>query len=111
MFIADFNQDGLLEMLFWLRQYQSTLISDKENIGFTFEKQWFTYYVEQAVTKLQPAKMVKAAIRTELAQQLLKNNQLTWQDGYPQDNPICKEVGIHDYPLMNYIIDDTIKTN
>jgi len=111
MYIADLNQDGLLEMLFWHRQYQSTLISDKDKVGFTFEKQWFTYYVEQAATKLQPAKMVKAEISTELAQQLLKNNQLRWQDGYPKDNSLCKKVGVHAYPLMNYIIDDTIKTN
>ncbi|MCP4931363.1 MAG: hypothetical protein GY912_05240, partial [Candidatus Marinimicrobia bacterium] len=32
MYVSDFNEDGLLELLFWHRQYYSTLIDDKERL-------------------------------------------------------------------------------
>jgi len=104
MFIKDFDHDDQLDVIFWHRQYFSTLVADKERTGFIFEKEWFDYYVEK------DGGFIKTPLTNEQGNQILKKAQLTWRDGYPKDNHLCE---LYDKnritaPMMMKVIDPGI---
>lgn len=101
LFTGDYNNDGRLEFLFWKRQYKST--KTPEPIGFTFEKEFFKYYVENSNSN----GFDEVKITNEEGVRIIEKNLLSWTDGYPNNNNLC-EGHEKKYKMMNGVIDKSI---
>lgn len=95
-YIKDLDNDGLLDVLFWHRQYYSTLVKNKTRVGFILEKEWFTLYGENMTNH----KMVKSNITNSQGYKLLEDNNLDWKVGYPE--------GVGEIHMRN-IVDESIQ--
>jgi len=101
MYVKDFGNDDLLDVIFWYRQYYSTLVIDKERKGFIFEKEWFVHYIEKE------GGFVEKRLSNENGSDILEDANLAWKDGYPQDNHLC--IGqVSTAPMMIKILDPGI---
>ncbi|GGY59716.1 hypothetical protein GCM10011297_35200 [Bacterioplanes sanyensis] len=98
MYIADFDLDDRLDVVFWFKTFKSTSVGDEK--GFRFEKESYVLYSEN-----------KEGVGFELRQSglgkisaLLRENGLEWQDGYPRDNSLCLGAA-KKYPLMQNVVE------
>jgi len=94
MFVVDIDKDNLLEILFWNRTYKSPPVNIELNAkakGFLFEEQSFVLYKEDSDS------FEKLDISNEMAELLLKKNELTWEVGYPKEDELCDPVQV---PLL-----------
>lgn len=98
MYIADLDKDNNLDILFWFKTFKSTKYSEKK--GFRFERESFKLYRENDSGKGFEEKTIDA----DKAIGLLKENELAWESGYPQNNSLC-DGWYSQVPMMMQIVD------
>jgi len=99
LFVADFDKNNKLELVFWHRQYQSTRTKGKK-VGMVFEKEWFTAYEENNTAD----GFNKKILTIQQGHTLLKEANLGWKQGYPKDNHLCTG-RLKRLPMMPLIYD------
>lgn len=99
LFVADFDKNNKLELVFWHRQYQPTRTKEKK-VGMVFEKEWFTAYEENNTAD----GFNKKTLTIQQGHTLLKEASLGWKQGYPKDNHLCTG-RLKRLPMMPLIYD------
>jgi hypothetical protein len=98
MYVSDLDQDNSLDIVFWFKTFKSTSFGEKK--GFRYEKESFKWYKENSSSN----GFEEYSITNKQALLMLSEKDLTWGDGYPEDNALC--VGHQKkYPLMEFIVD------
>lgn len=116
LYVADLDEDGLINVLIWRRDYESRLKTDPVK-GFKFVQESFSHWEE---TKLH--QFEKQQINNEQGEKWLLDNGLTWKDGFPKEtfcqhqpeaNPVVLQRVISDYDdkLDQPIYDETLNLN
>lgn len=102
IFIRDFDENNLLDILVWKREYKSKKVTNGVQAGFELANDGFTHYEENATS----IGFDKKPITNEMAKAWLEESNLTWKSGWPNEN-LCTQPGRRALPMVG-IGDDPI---
>lgn len=86
LFFKDFNKNGKLDILIWRRAYESRKASDPIK-GYEFTGNTYEWYEQAGDGK----PFVRQSISDELAEKWIKDHELNWKDGFPNEN-LCQRI-------------------
>ncbi len=79
LYFKDFDENDKLDILVWQREYKARLNSDLVK-GYQLADMKFKRYEESSTG------YVEKSVDIKVAEQYLKDHDLTWRKGYPRDN-------------------------
>lgn len=102
LFVRDFDKNNKLDIVIWYREYASARRDDPVKKGFYLDKQYFELYEENATS----TGLNQRILTIDEGHQLLNQNELAWNDGWPNKN-MCEQA-YKQLPYMAFIKDDEI---